>query len=115
MHRDEVTADLAQTYGLYPPYEGKVSCSTLCVLVAQLGPGTRLSISVNGGNAGRSFAELVAAATYNQLKTMCWDGKGPKPELIDIGQNQADKRTERYGKGVTTALLVQLMGDHIVR
>lgn len=115
MHHDEVVADLAQTYGLYPPYEGKVPCSALCTLIAQLGPGTRLSIAHNGGNAGRSFTELVAAATYNQLKMMCWDGKGPKPTLIDLGQEQDDKRTERYGKGVTTARLVQLMGDHIVR
>lgn len=115
MHHDEVIADLAQTYGLYPPYEGKVPCSTLCVLIAQLGPGTRLALAVKKGNAGRTFSELVAAATYNQLKMLCWDGSGPKPVLIDVGQKQDDRTTVRYGQGVTTARLVQLMGDHIVR
>lgn len=107
-------ADLAQTYGLYPPYETKVTCSVLCALVVQLGPGSRLYVAIKG-NAGRSFAELVAAATLNQLRMMCWDGKGKKPELIDVGETNAENRTVRYGQGVTTARLVQLMGDHIVR
>lgn len=109
-----MVADLAQTYQLYPPYEGKVSCSTLYALIAQLGPGTRLLIA-SMGNAGRTFEDKVAAATLNQLRMMCWDGKGKKPELIDLGEGQPEKKTMRYGQGVTTARLVQLMGDHIVR
>ena len=107
-------ADLAQLYGLFPPYEGKVTCSALCALIAQLGPGTRLLIAIKG-NAGRSFSEMVAAMTLNQLRMMCWDGKGKKPELIDLGEEHADRRTVKYGQGVTTARLIQLMGDHIVR
>jgi len=72
------------------------------------------------GNAGRSFGEIMAAATLNQIRMALWSGKGKKPELIDLDppqvkQSRKDGRTEHYGVAITTEELIRLMGDHIPR
>lgn len=69
------------------------------------------------GNAGRSFQEIMAAATLNQLRMAFWDGKGKKPPLIDLNPPnvKAEARTEHYGVAITTEELIALMGDHIPR
>lgn len=114
-HHDEVVADLAHEYGILPPYGGRMGSRTLCALICQLGPGSRLWVALHG-NAGRSFADVVAAATLNQLRMMCWDGKGRRPDLIDLGQpKDGTVARKAYGKAVPTDRLVRYLGDHIVR
>lgn len=108
-------ADLAERYGLLPPYESKVTLGTLADLVAGLGEGSRLWIAMFA-NAGRSFGEVVLAATFNQIRMALWSGKGKKPELIDLDPPHVTKgETEHFGTAVTTAELIELMGDHIPR
>lgn len=116
-HRDETLADMMQTYGLRESDIGaRVTVSEFCTYVSQLGPGSRLWVALYG-NAGRSFCEIIAAATLNQVKMAFWDGKGKQPALIDLGgkKQSSNAKEERYGKPVTTRRLVELMGDHIVR
>lgn len=115
-HRDETLADMMQTYGLRESDIGaRVTVSEFCTYVSQLGPGSRLWVALYG-NAGRSFGDIVAAATLNQVKLALWDGKGKQPSLIDLGEKKpSNAKEKRYGKPVTTRRLVELMGDHIVR
>lgn len=98
-----------------PPYESKVTLGTLADLISGLGEGSRLWIAMFA-NAGRSFGEIVAAATFNQIRMALWNGKGKKPDLIDLDPpNTVKEQTEHYGMAVTTAELIELMGDHIPR
>lgn len=110
-----MVADLAERYGLLPPYESKVTLGTLADLIAGLGEGSRLWVAMFA-NAGRSFGDVVTAMVYNQMLMALWDGKGKKPHLIDLDPPNTKKaQTEHYGVAVTTAELIELMGDHIPR
>lgn len=108
-------ADLAERYGLLPPYESKVTLGTLADLIAGLGEGSRLWIAMYA-NAGRRFGEIIQAATLNQIRMALWNGKGKKPAMIDLDPPQAkESQKEHYGVAITTAELIELMGDHIPR
>lgn len=92
-----------------------MTLGTLADLISGLGEGSRLWVALFA-NAGRSFGEIVTASLLNQVRMALWNGKGKKPDLIDLSPpNTAKEQVEHYGMAVTTAELIELMGDHIPR
>ena len=92
-----------------------MTLGTLADLIAGLGEGSRLWVA-KYANAGRSFGEIVIASLFNQVRMALWDGKGKKPDLIDLSPPGAKPNVvDHYGVAVTTAELIELMGDHIPR